>query len=117
LDRRLRLSHTSEFKRVWQSGKSFAHPLLILIKAPNNRYEVRIGVTAGQSLGNAVKRNRAKRRLRASISQYVKDIQKGWDLILLARDPLLEASFTEINAALEDLLCRARLVKKLNEKD
>lgn len=78
---------------------------------------MRIGVAAGQSVGSAVKRNRAKRRLRASINQHVEDIQKGWDLILLAREPLLEASFSEINAALQELLCRARLVKKLNEKD
>jgi ribonuclease P protein component len=102
---------------VWQSGTSYAHPLLVLITAPNDRCEVRVGVTAGQSVGNAVKRNRAKRRLRASVSQYVKDIQKGRDLILLARKPVLQASFLEINAAMEELLRRARLVKKLNEKD
>jgi len=100
---------------VWQSGKSFAHPLLVLIVAPNELSRVRVGVAAGQSIGNAVKRNLAKRRLRASISQYIAHIHEGWDLILLARRPVIQASFVEINAALEELLNRAQVVKKLNE--
>jgi ribonuclease P protein component len=117
LKRKFRLSHTSEFKRVWQSGRSFAHPLLVLIAEPNDQNKVRVAVTAGQSIGNAVKRNRAKRRLRAGISQYIEDIPNGWDLILLARKPVLNASFAEIKTAIEEILCRAQLVNKLNEKD
>jgi ribonuclease P protein component len=95
--------------RVWRSGKSFAHPLLVLIiksgKDPNSRF----AVTAGKAIGNAVKRNRAKRLLRAALQQHIQDIPPGIQGLIIARKPLLQANSQQAAAALGSLLREAGL--------
>ena len=48
--------------------------------------QVRIGFTASKKIGNAVLRNRAKRRLRALAREVLAGLaQSGWDYVLVAR--------------------------------
>jgi ribonuclease P protein component len=96
--------------RVRRLGKSYAHPLIVLIALPNQLEGPRFGVTAGQSLGNAVKRNRAKRRLRAAVQPNLESVVPGWDIILIARRPVLTAAYLDIQSALTALLKRAGLL-------
>jgi len=107
--RNYRLTRSNDFQQVKQSGKSYAHPLLVLIKLPNPDGLLRIGVSAGKAVGNAVTRNRAKRRMRASLSGLMENIQPGWDLVFLARKPIVDAAFSDIIAAEIYLLKRAGL--------
>ena len=109
--RNFRLTRSSDIKRVKKQGKSFAHPLLVLIKEEGIEGHVRIGISAGRSIGNAVKRNRAKRRMRASLNSYIDKIQPGWDLLFLARKPITDAPFDEVLAAEEQLLKRAKIIR------
>jgi ribonuclease P protein component len=109
--RRFRLTKSSDFKRVRRMGKSYAHPLIVLVTHPNEHERARVAVAAGRSIGNAVQRNRAKRRLREAIRPLIPLIEPGWDLLILARHPLPGASFQQCQEALADLLKRARLLK------
>jgi len=108
--RRFRLTRSTDFKRVRRIGKSYAHPLVVFIAAPNELDQVRIGVVAGRSVGPAVQRNRAKRRLRACLDQQLTCLSGGWDFIFLARKPMDQAGFAEICSAVKLLLKRAGLV-------
>ena len=46
----------------------------------------RVGYTASKKIGNAVARNRAKRRLRAAVHQILRPMARtGWDYVLVAR--------------------------------
>lgn len=110
MKRRFRLTRSTDFQRVRRIGKSYAHPLVVFIAAANELDQVRVGVVAGRSLGKAVQRNRAKRRLRASLAQHLDHLQGGWDLVFLARKPMDQASFTEIHTAIGLLLKRAGLL-------
>lgn len=98
-----------------QLGKSHAHPLLVLIAQPNQQRFTRFGVAASRSVGKAVQRNRAKRLIRAAIQANQSQILPGWDLVLIARRPLVEASFHQTQAALQNLLRRANLILKTDE--
>lgn len=92
-------------------GKSYAHPLIVLIVNPNEEQTTRIGVAAGRSVGGAVKRNRGKRLLRAVLHLLLPHIDPGWDLIFLARQGLPEATYEQACSAVKDLLKRAGLLK------
>jgi ribonuclease P protein component len=70
----------------------------------------RVGVTAGRSVGGAVQRNRAKRLLREAMRILLPTIRPGWDLILIARQPLPEATYQQVQAALSQLMRRADLL-------
>jgi len=110
--RKFRLTRTADFKRVRRFGKSYAHPLVVLISSPNSENVLHIGVTASRSVGGAVERNRAKRRMRAALQAIFPAIKPGWDLIFLARQPLLTTDFKDIQAAFFSLLSGADLLVK-----
>ena len=122
MQRKFRLTHSEDFKRVRRSGKSYAHPLVVLIvqnhERPNTPVEypdIKIGVTAGRTVGTAVYRNRAKRLLREAMRTFIPNLNSGFDLILIARPALRSASLEETRQALLTLLQRAQLLTPLNE--
>jgi len=95
---------------VRRAGKSYAHPLLVLILQTGNDPNSRFAVTAGKSIGNAVQRNRAKRLLRAALREVLIDFPTGYTGILIARKPIVEANCSKTSAALKSLLNQAGIV-------
>ena len=91
-------------------GQSYAHPLIVLLAHPNDLEISRFGTAASKAVGGAVQRNRAKRRIRAAFQQYMDQIRSGWDIFIIARKPIHQASFDELTAGLENLLQRADLL-------
>lgn len=112
MKRRFRLTRSTDFKRVRQFGKSYAHPLAVLVLAANPVQTVRVGVVAGLRVGGAVQRNRAKRQMRAALQALFPHLQPGWDLIFIARQPIARARFAEIQAALTNLVERAGIYRR-----
>lgn len=113
MQRSFRLTRSEDFKRVRRDGKSYAHPLVVLIvltSGNNEQPRVRVGVAAGKTVGTAVYRNRAKRLLREAMRTLLPDIASGVDLILIARPALVSAALTDVREALLHLLQRARIL-------
>ena len=66
---------------------------------------VRVGFTASRKVGNAVLRNRAKRRLRAAAAEVLaRDGRKGTDYVLIARAGTGERPYAELVGDLEAAL-------------
>jgi ribonuclease P protein component len=80
-----------------------------------NQPRVKIGVTAGRTVGTAVTRNRAKRLLREAMRPLIPNVASGLDLILIARPGLVSATLEETRQALLTLLQRAEILIPLNE--
>ena len=122
MQRSFRLTRSEDFKRVRRDGKSYAHPLVVLIVQTNDQRsdpadqpDVKIGVAAGRTVGTAVRRNRAKRLLREAMRPLISQIVPGVDLILIARPGLPSATLEETRQALLTLLRRAQILTPLNE--
>ncbi len=112
MNRRHRLTSSSDFARVRRSGKSYAHPLVVLVASPSELPWVRVGISAAKSVGGAVERNRAKRRLRAALRPYLPTLRPGWDMVLIARPALVGAEWAAVLACVHGLLRRARLTER-----
>jgi len=110
VNRNFRLTGSTDFKRVRRSGKSYAHPLVVLVVLPAAEKQTRFGIIAGRSVGKAVHRNRAKRMLREALRALLPNIQPGWNVILIARTPILTAKLTEIQETLRQLFAKAELI-------
>ena len=115
MQRKFRLTRSADFKRVRRTGKSYAHPFVVLVVEANEVSRVRVGVTAGRSVGGAVQRNRAKRLLREAMRPLLPDLLPGWDLILIARSALPSTSLQDIRQVLTGLLRRAQIISLSNE--
>ena len=109
VERMHRLKRSADFARVRAIGDTWAHQLVVLAAAPNERDISRFGFVTGKRLGTAVKRNRAKRVLREAVRQLLPWIPMGWDCVLIARSPLSEATSADAKAAIIQLFKCARL--------
>ena len=115
MQRKFRLTRSEDFKRVRRSGKSYAHPLVVLIVQTHEQPQVKIGVAAGKTVGTAVRRNRAKRLLREVMRELVPNIASNLDLILIARPGLVTATLEDTRQAVINLLQRAHIFTPTND--
>jgi ribonuclease P protein component len=115
VQRKFRLTRSEDFKRVRRTGKSFAHPLAVLVAQHSQNPQVRVGVSAGKTTGSAVHRNRARRLLREAMRPFLPLLAPHWDLVLIARPALAAANLEQARAAVHSLLLRAELIPVINE--
>lgn len=110
-----RLTKDQHFQRVRAKGKSWSHPLLVLVAAPNGKGVTRCGFSVGKRLGKAHVRNRIKRMVREAVRVRHAGIKKGFDLVWIARAGpagLREnTEFWTVDATVENLLRRAKLIE------
>lgn len=112
LNKRFRLTTSEDISRVRHQGKSYVHASVVLGVFPNNMEINRIAVIAGRSVGKAVQRNFAKRRLRSAYQHFDEKLHQGYDLVLVARQPLLKIKYGNFINALENMFCRAEIFRK-----
>jgi ribonuclease P protein component len=102
-----RLKRRREFLRVAGSGVRAGRPSLMLQALAGTDQPLRVGFTATKKLGNAVLRNRAKRRLREAARLTLADGPVGWDLVLVARDGTAKRPWARLLSDLEGALRQA----------
>ena len=110
--RKNRLRANADFERLRREGRTWAHPLLVLSIQPNGLEYSRFGFAVGRRIGKAVERNRIKRRMRESVRIRLKrhEVATGWDVVLIARFPIRDASFHQVDEAIGLVLRRARML-------
>jgi len=102
-----RLTQSKDFKRVRDVGKRIYHPLLVLVYTRNEGQPTRAAAVASKTIGNAVVRNKIKRRLKSCLDRIWHNISRQWDLVFYSRAAIVDANFTEICSAIEYLLLEA----------
>ena len=109
MDRSYSLKRHKEFRYTYARGRSQSLPLFTLVYAKSRSETVRIGFSVSKRVGNAVQRNRAKRRMRAALTPMVTTLLGGYNVIFVAKPEVLEAPFGEIQKQMETLIKRAGL--------
>ncbi len=120
-----RLKRRADFLRVAAARRKWAAPGLILQVAAqpepaaeenreeNRPEEIRVGFTASRKVGNAVKRNRARRRLKALVAEMIGNgADPGLDLVLIARTATIDRPFDELRRDLQQSLQRTKAARK-----
>ncbi len=106
-----RLKRRAEFVAVAREGRKLGRgPLLVQALARPAAAEagpIRLGFTATKKLGNAVVRNRAKRRMReAARLEFAARPEAAWDVVLVAREGIGQTRFAALREALSEALRR-----------
>ncbi|MBN1994565.1 MAG: ribonuclease P protein component [Anaerolineae bacterium] len=107
--RQQRLRRNSDFQQVRQNGKFYASPFMVLAFLRNDLDYSRFGFVVSKRLGKAVQRNKIKRRMREAVRLRLTRIKSGFDLVFIARQPISQAGYAEIEQTLEYLLKKAGL--------
>ena len=104
MQRYVSIKENKDFKRLYYRGKSFVTPYFVMYLAKGRTGMVRVGITAGKKIGCAVKRNRAKRLIRAAFDNCYKNIISGYDFVIVARSKIIEEKSNTIREFLEKQL-------------
>jgi ribonuclease P protein component len=103
-----RLRTPAEFRRVRElARRGIPHPLLVLYCAPNEGGPTRVGITVSRRVGNAVVRNRVRRRLREALRIRYAQLPASTDVVISARPASAKASWAELNVALDAVLTQS----------
>ncbi|MDR0818799.1 MAG: ribonuclease P protein component [Oscillospiraceae bacterium] len=117
------LRKDSEFRRVYRKGQSKATPRLVLYvmkrytavgrgkSRPYTGAGVRVGVTVSAKVGNAVVRNKIRRRVKEICRLNLVKLKPGFDLVIVARDKAAASGYQELERDLVYLFDKLGMIK------
>lgn len=115
------LRNSREFRRVYERGRRYTTTYFSAFILRTDLSKPRFGLTVTRKIGNAVIRNRCKRRLRQIVSGFFKDLRsaavpvESFDLVLNVRSALPGADFKEVDEAFRTMMERLLRVKSAGE--
>jgi ribonuclease P protein component len=87
LPRGSRLNASADFRSTIRRGVRVGRPTLVLHVGPSGTGDVRVGMVVSKAVGNAVTRNRVKRRLRHLAMSELGRTPAGTDVVVRALPP------------------------------
>jgi len=109
------LKKNHEFRWLYQKGKSAVSPYFAIYCRPNRRGENRLGITTGVKLGNAVKRNRIRRRIRELYRAHECEFRLGYDIVVVARTRAVYARYSRLQRSFLQLMNQLQLLDSERE--
>lgn len=99
-----RIRRRAEFQRIYDQGARLYGRYSTIFVLPNKLGVGRLGIAATRKLGGAVQRNRAKRLIRDVFRRN--KIAPGYDVVVVPKRTLLEASLTVLELEYRKVLER-----------
>ncbi|HYM51336.1 MAG TPA: ribonuclease P protein component [Candidatus Limnocylindrales bacterium] len=103
MKRRQRLRRSADFARALRAGYRIGTPSVTLFIRDNDYGSPRVGFAVSRKLGNAVVRNRIKRRLRAIVRPLAERTRAGRDIVIVAKAPAVDAGGSRLKEELEEV--------------
>ncbi|MBI5101009.1 MAG: ribonuclease P protein component [Nitrospirae bacterium] len=93
------LRKKGDFDKVFELGLKFPSQYLVIYAKPNGLSFCRLGLAVSRKTGNAVSRNRTKRRLREIVRKQLLNKSLAFDFVVVARRGASEAVFVALSKA------------------
>ena len=105
------LTLNKEFKHAYYQGKSKATPFFVCYMVRGQAGKVRYGITTSKKIGNAVKRNRARRRIRELYRTNEARLAPGYDIVVVARTRVIYGRYRDLERSFLQLMRKLELVR------
>ena len=115
LPRGRRLTHAADFRAAYEQGRRFVGRWMVLWLRRGDGAALRLGVVSSRKVGDAVRRNRARRRLREAFRRHRHRLAGDVDVILVARSGAVRAAWGELVEELLALAARAGILRAAPE--
>lgn len=112
LPREWRLVRRAEFEAVYREGRRRSSATFLVFLRANGLERDRFGMSVKKALGNAVVRNRMRRRIREVLRLHREEILPGWDVVIHPSRSVETLEFTKLEAELLALLPREKRAAK-----
>lgn len=110
MEKLIPICENREYRRIYSRGKSIVVPQIVIYFYKNRSNTLRVGITTGKKIGNAVMRNRSRRIIREAVRQVAPSIRRGYDLVIVARGKTPYLKSTDIRELLVKHLGKAGLL-------
>ena len=110
-----RLRHRADFLAAAIGIRAPGAAFVLQARARQDGGPVRVGFTVSKKVGNAVERNRVRRRLRDVVRRSPTAMQVGHDYVLIGRRAALQAPFARLIEEFEQALRRAHGGKRMSQ--
>lgn len=111
------LKKNSDFRNVYENGKSYANKYLVMYVLENNKDVNRLGISASKKVGNSVIRHRFTRLVRESYRLHENIFNSGLDIVVVARKSAASVRYLEIEHALLHLSKLHHILKNVDEEN
>lgn len=106
-----RLKKRYQFNYVYKSGEHFSGEHIVLYVVSSKTKNIKVGLAVTRKIGHAVVRNRVRRRLREIIKKQVPNLKQNYNIIVVARENVINASFEKLTNEFIKLIKKANLIK------
>lgn len=109
------IKKNSNFVNVYHHGKSYANKYLVMYVLNNDSDQNRYGITVSKKVGNSVVRHRVTRLIRESIRLNEEKFDRGFDIVIIARNTAKNKNYYDISSAFLHLGKLHHIVKSDNK--
>ena len=100
--------HVEHWLYIIKNGKCLKNNSFVIYFLKNKLPFDRFGISVGKKLGNAVFRNKYKRKIRAIVDKYKKQYNNSSDYIIMLRKNAIKKDFLELTNEFYSLINKSR---------
>lgn len=113
MQKQFRLTKRSDFNKVYRYGRSTANRQFVVYVMNDTQTEhYKVGISVSKKIGNAVVRNRMKRRLKEIVRLDSDHIKRHIQFVIIVRNPAVDLSYDQLRKSLIHVMKKARLWNK-----
>jgi len=98
------VKHNQDFEKIMANGSVKKNNSFVIYSLKNELSYDKYGISVSKKIGNAVTRNKFKRKMRSIIDNYKKNYLNGSDYIIILRRSATEKTFQELENDFFDLM-------------
>ena len=105
------LKENYDFERIIKNNKSYKNNYcFIYIEDKSNNEPYKFGISVSKKIGNAVTRNKYKRKIKSILDKN--EYKRSFNCILILRKSVLDSSYSEIENSINNDLKKLNLIKE-----